>query len=66
MGSLGDVLAGPPEVSINEVASTLTLDEALAAAGSAVRRRPEHRIRSRPAGWAELSPWTRTRRPPGA
>jgi quinol monooxygenase YgiN len=33
MGSLGDVLAGPPEVSINEVASTLTLDEALAAAG---------------------------------
>src|ERR671919_3081221 len=33
MGSLGDVLAGPPEVSINEVGSTLTLDEALAAAG---------------------------------
>ena len=33
MGSLGDVLAGPPEVSINEVASTLTLEEALAAAG---------------------------------
>ena len=31
--SLGDVLAGPPEVSINEVASTVTLDEALAAAG---------------------------------
>lgn len=33
MGRLGDVLAGPPEVSINEVARTLTLDEALAAAG---------------------------------
>ena len=33
MESLGDVLAGPPEVSINEVASTLTLEEALAAAG---------------------------------
>lgn len=33
MGALGDVLAGPPEVSIHEVASTLTLDEALAAAG---------------------------------
>ena len=33
MGALGDVLAGPPDVSINEVASTLTLDEALAAAG---------------------------------
>jgi quinol monooxygenase YgiN len=33
MGSLGDILAGPPEVSINEVSSTLTLDEALAAAG---------------------------------
>src|SRR5919108_2880773 len=36
MGSLQEVLAGPPEVSIHEVASTLTLDEALAAAG--VRR----------------------------
>lgn len=36
MGALSDVLAGPPEVSINEVASTLTLDAALAAAG--VRR----------------------------
>ena len=35
MGALGDVLAGPPDVSINEVASTLTLDEALAAAGPA-------------------------------
>jgi quinol monooxygenase YgiN len=33
MGALGDLLAGPPDVSINEVASTLTLDEALAAAG---------------------------------
>ena len=33
MGALGDVLAGPPDVSINEVATTLTLDEALAAAG---------------------------------
>ena len=33
MAKLGDVLAGPPEVSINEVASTLTLDEALQAAG---------------------------------
>jgi quinol monooxygenase YgiN len=32
MGALGDVLAAPPEVSINEVATTLTLDEALAAA----------------------------------
>lgn len=35
MGSLGDVVAGPPEVSIHEVASTQTLDEALAAAGVA-------------------------------
>jgi quinol monooxygenase YgiN len=33
MGALENVLAGPPEVSIHEVASTLTLDEALAAAG---------------------------------
>jgi quinol monooxygenase YgiN len=33
MGALGDVIAGPPEVSIHEVGSTLTLDEALAAAG---------------------------------
>lgn len=33
MSALGDVIAGPPEVSINEVASTLTLDEALSAAG---------------------------------
>ena len=33
MGALGDIIAGPPEVSIHEVASTLTLDEALAAAG---------------------------------
>jgi quinol monooxygenase YgiN len=33
MGALGNVLAGPPDVSIHEVASTLTLDEALLAAG---------------------------------
>jgi quinol monooxygenase YgiN len=33
MGKLGDVIAGPPEVAIYEVASTQTLDEALAAAG---------------------------------
>jgi quinol monooxygenase YgiN len=33
MGGLQDVLAGPPDVTIHEVASTLTLDEALAAAG---------------------------------
>lgn len=31
MASLQDVLAAPPEVSIHEVASTQTLDEALAA-----------------------------------
>jgi quinol monooxygenase YgiN len=34
MDAVGDVLAGPPEVSIHDVASTLTLDEALAAAGA--------------------------------
>lgn len=34
MSALEDLLAGPPEVSIHEVASTLTLDEALAAAGA--------------------------------
>ena len=33
MGSLAQFLAGPPEVSIYDVASTRTLDEALAAAG---------------------------------
>jgi quinol monooxygenase YgiN len=33
MGSLAEVLAGPPEVSIHEVASTQTLEEALEAAG---------------------------------
>jgi quinol monooxygenase YgiN len=33
MGALGDVLAGPPEVSLHDVASTLTLDQALANAG---------------------------------
>lgn len=33
MGALGDIIAGPPEVSIHEAASTLTLDEALTAAG---------------------------------
>jgi quinol monooxygenase YgiN len=32
LGALGDIIAGPPEVSINEVSSTLTLDEALTAA----------------------------------
>lgn len=35
MGSLQEVLAGPPEVSIYEVASRQSLDEALAAAGVA-------------------------------
>jgi quinol monooxygenase YgiN len=35
MGSLGDLLAGPPDVSIHQVASTLTLDEALGDAGVA-------------------------------
>lgn len=33
MGALGNILAGPPEVSIHDVASTMTLEEALAAAG---------------------------------
>ena len=33
MGALQDVLAGPPEVSIHDVASTQTMDEGLAAAG---------------------------------
>jgi quinol monooxygenase YgiN len=33
MGALGDVIAGPPEVSIHEVASTLSLDQALEVAG---------------------------------
>lgn len=33
MGALPDLLAGPPEVSIYDVAATRTLDEALAAAG---------------------------------
>lgn len=33
MGRLDDVLAAPPDVSIHEVASTQTLDEAMAAAG---------------------------------
>ncbi len=33
LGKLSDVLAGPPEVSIYEVSSAQTLDEALAAAG---------------------------------
>jgi hypothetical protein len=28
MGSLGDLLAGPPDVSIHQVASSMTLDEA--------------------------------------
>lgn len=35
MGALGDVFAAPPEASIHEIASTLTLDEVLAAAGIA-------------------------------
>lgn len=34
MGALGDLIARPPEVSIHEVAATLTLDEALAVAGA--------------------------------
>jgi quinol monooxygenase YgiN len=34
MGSLDAVLAGTPDVSIHEVASTQRLDEALAAAGA--------------------------------
>jgi quinol monooxygenase YgiN len=33
MGALGDVIAARPEVSIHDVAVTLTLDQALAAAG---------------------------------
>jgi quinol monooxygenase YgiN len=32
MGRLDDVLAGPPDISIHEVASTQTLDEAMEAA----------------------------------
>jgi quinol monooxygenase YgiN len=35
MSSLGDLLAAPPDVSIHQVASTMSLDEALAAAGAA-------------------------------
>ena len=35
MDALGDILAGPPEVTIHEVATTLTLDQALAGAGVA-------------------------------
>jgi quinol monooxygenase YgiN len=35
MGSLRDLLAAPPDVSIHHVTSTMTLDEALAAAGVA-------------------------------
>ena len=34
MGTLGDLLAGPPEVSIHDVSSTMTLDEALKVAGA--------------------------------
>src|SRR5688500_10265938 len=33
MGALADIIAAPPEVSINEVSATLSLDEALSAAG---------------------------------
>ena len=40
MDTLGDVIAGPPEVSINAVSSTLTLDQALAAAGDDQPREP--------------------------
>ena len=36
MGALGKILAGPPEVSIHDVVSTMTLEEALAAAGVGV------------------------------
>lgn len=35
MGALGDVFAAPPEAFIHEVASTMTLQEVLAAAGMA-------------------------------
>lgn len=35
MAALGDVFAAPPEASIHEVASTLSLEEVLAAAGVA-------------------------------
>jgi quinol monooxygenase YgiN len=35
MAALGDVFAAPPEAYIHEVASTLTLEEVLAAAGIA-------------------------------
>lgn len=33
MASLGDVFAAPPEASIHEVSTTMSLEEALAAAG---------------------------------
>jgi len=33
MGDLGDIVAAPPEVTIHEVATTLTLAEALVGAG---------------------------------
>jgi quinol monooxygenase YgiN len=33
MAALGDVFAAPPEATIHDVATTLTLDEVLAAAG---------------------------------
>ncbi len=35
MAALGDVFAEPPEASIHEVSTTLTLDQVLAAAGVA-------------------------------
>jgi quinol monooxygenase YgiN len=35
MAALGDIFAAPPEASIHEVRSTLSLDEVLAAAGLA-------------------------------
>jgi quinol monooxygenase YgiN len=38
MSSLGDLLAAPPDVSIHEIASTMTLDEALGAARAGAGR----------------------------
>jgi hypothetical protein len=38
LASLGDVLAGPPEVAVHEVALTQTLDEALQLLELAARR----------------------------
>jgi quinol monooxygenase YgiN len=33
MGAVADIIAAPPEVSINEVSATMSLDDALASAG---------------------------------